>query len=239
MSPGLAATVSINPGEHLTTKAFGLTLNVDTIYTTAIAGLIVLGMGFWLRSRVTSGVPGRIQLFWETVVGAVENQVETYIGPQGRDAVPLAVALFMFILFSDWLALIPTGTRPDHLPPPTSDVNLTYALALIAMFFVIRAGVRARGVGGYLRHFAEPKWWLTPINVLEEVTKPFTLALRLFGNIFSGVLMVLLISLLAPWALWPFEILWKTFDLFIGLIQAFIFALLTLLYYQFATAGGH
>ncbi len=92
-------------------------------------------------------------------------------------------------------------------------------------------GVRKKGFRGYYRHLAQPYWWLFPINLIEEIARPITLSLRLFGNIFSGVIMVSLIALFPAYILWAPNIIWKTFDLFIGLIQAFIFALLTVLYF--------
>ncbi len=236
----LATSTNIRIGNqnHITTKVLGMTVNLDTIYSTLIAGAIVLGMGFWLRRRVTAGVPGRIQLFWETVLGTVQDQVDTYIGPAGARAVPLAVTLFMFILFANLLELIPTGTQPSHLIAPTGDVNLTYALGLFVIVVVIAAAIRTRGLRGYLGGFTKPYKALAPINVIEELTKPLTLALRLFGNIFSGALMLVLISaLFTPYIAWAPNVVWKLFDIFIALIQAFIFALLTVIYFQFATEG--
>jgi F-type H+-transporting ATPase subunit a len=104
-------------------------------------------------------------------------------------------------------------------------------------FFVIGlvhfSGIRQRGFRGYIRKFFQPSWLLAPINAIEEIAKPFTLALRLFGNIFAGGLMLILIASLFPLAiLWFPNILWKLFDAFIGLIQAFIFSLLTILYFE-------
>lgn len=133
------------------------------------------------------------------------------------------------------------GARPEWSPPgapaaPTADVNLTYALGLIISIWSIATGIRLRGTRSYLSHLKEPYVFLAPINVLEELIKPFTLALRLFGNIFAGTVMLLIFTLLPAYILWLPNVGWKIFDLFIGLIQAFIFALLTLLY--FGTAIG-
>ncbi len=101
------------------------------------------------------------------------------------------------------------------------------------------AGVRARGLGGYTTAFFAKPRWLAPIRILEELMKPVTLSLRLFGNIFSGGIMIALL-LAIPIYFFPatiaFSLAWKLFDMFIGVIQAFIFALLTILYYQFAVA---
>jgi len=226
------AVGTIEIGEHITWNIGGLTFNVDTILATLIAGAILLGLGFWVRHRVTSGVPKRGQLVFETVTDTVEKQVESTLGIKTAPfVVPLAVTLFLFILIANWLAIIPTGHHPEYVPPPASDVNLAYALALLVIVWLHTTGVRKKGFRGYYRHLAQPYWWLFPINLIEEIARPITLSLRLFGNIFSGVIMVSLIALFPAYILWAPNTIWKLFDLFIGLIQAFIFALLTVLYF--------
>ena len=90
---------------------------------------------------------------------------------------------------------------------------------------------------GYFGHFLEPFPVLLPLTILEELIKPITLALRLFGNIFAGGIMLALIGLMPAYLLWAPNLVWKAFDMFIGLIQAFIFALLTVLYFAMAGAG--
>jgi F-type H+-transporting ATPase subunit a len=98
-------------------------------------------------------------------------------------------------------------------------------------------GIREKGVKGYFKHFVEPFPILLPLNIIEELVKPVTLALRLFGNIFAGGIMIALIGLLPIYVFWAPGILWKLFDMFIGGVQAFIFALLTILYFGMAGAG--
>jgi F-type H+-transporting ATPase subunit a len=146
--------------------------------------------------------------------------------------VPLALTLFLFILISNLLALIPTGHHPEYAPPPASDVNLTYALALLVIGTMHVVGVRKRGLRGYYGHLFRKPYALIPLNIVEEVMKPVTLSLRLFGNIFAGTIMVALIASMPAFILWLPDVLWKLFDAFIGLIQAFIFALLTILYFS-------
>ena len=111
-------------------------------------------------------------------------------------------------------------------------MNLPLALALIVFFTVHYNSVKTRGIKGYFKHYAQPYAALTPINIIEEITKPITLTFRLFGNIFSGVLMIaVIVTLIPPYASWIGLLVWKPFDeLFIGAIQAFIFALLTIMY---------
>ncbi len=232
MSGGAVAAGDIEIGQHITWTVFGLTFNLDTILATVVAGAILLGVGLWLRRRVTAKAPTGIQLVFETVTDTVEKQVASTMGIQTAPfVVPLAITLFLFILIANWLAIIPSGHNPEYLPPPASDVNLAYALALLVIVWMHVTGVRKKGFRAYYHHLAQPHWVLFPINLVEEIARPITLSLRLFGNIFSGVIMVSLIALFPAYILWAPNVIWKLFDLFIGLIQAFIFALLTVLYF--------
>ena len=236
--------LNIPVGDHVTRKIGGLSFNLDTIWTTALACAVVLGMGFYLRARAKADVPGRLQIFWETILGVVGDQVEESLGPKYRQVVPLGVTIFMLVLVADWVEILPgLFHNTDYLPSPTADVNLTYALGLTVFVLTNIASVRARGFGGYVKHYFRKPRVMFPLHVIEELAKPLTLALRLFGNLFSGGIMIaLLISF--PLAFFPASIIltpvWKLFDMFIGVIQAFIFALLTILYYQFAVEEeGH
>jgi len=244
--------IDITPGEHLQRHIFGLTINVDIVWATLVAGAIVITLGLVLRSKATSGVPGKFQLLWELAVGAVQTQVDDSIGPRGAKVVPLALTLFVFIFTCNLFEVLSIGSPLDWLPAPTSDVNLPLAMALYVIVMVHRAAIKNRGIGGYFKHYAaqpfSPK--LFPINlfmnVIEELVKPVTLTLRLFGNLFAGGLMLSLLAALVIWKLGPvpiggilsvpFTLLWKTFDMAIGAIQAFIFALLTILYFDTAMA---
>ena len=224
--------LNIEVGGHIEWHVFGLTWNVDTILGTLIAGAIIIGLGLYLRANLSVTKPTRVQLFFETVTGQVEEQVESTMGVRTAPfVVPMAIALFLFILIANWLAIVPTGHHPEYAPPPASDANLAYALALLVIVAMHVTGIRKKGFGGYYHHLLTPHWIMFPINLIEELVRPVTLALRLFGNIFSGVIMVSLIALFPAYILWAPDIIWKLFDMFIGLIQAFIFALLTVLYF--------
>ena len=225
----------IEVGHHITTQIFGLTVNLDTIYSTVIAGVIVCGFGIWMARRATAEVPGKLQLFFEMVVDATRKQVETTIGPQAAFVVPLAVSLFMFLLIANWLELIPTK---EYLKSPTADVNLAYALALVVIIWVHVVALQQRG-SAYIKGFFKPAGQ-APIKLIEELVKPVTLSLRLFGNLFSGGIMLALIALFPYYILPVPNIAWKLFAAAIGVVQAFIFALLTVLYFSFALSEeGH
>jgi F-type H+-transporting ATPase subunit a len=226
------ASGTITIGDHHgVVHVAGLTIYLDVVWTTLIAAAIVLGLGLRMRAKATSGVPGKLQLIWELLVEQVTDLAQSAIGPEGIPFVGLGLTIGLFVLVCNWLAFIPTGD-PGYLAPPTGDVNLPLALALIVFFTVHYNSVKARGLGGYFKHYAQPYAALTPINIIEEITKPITLTFRLFGNIFSGVLMItVIVTLIPPYLSWIGLAVWKPFDeLFIGAIQAFIFGLLTIMY---------
>jgi F-type H+-transporting ATPase subunit a len=240
----LAADIPI--GHHVQRTWHGMTFNIDTIISTIVAGVLVLLFGWWATRALTKDtsdhVPSKPQILWELVVGEVNKQVKDNLGRVHPYVAPLAISLFFFILFCNWFELLPTefewnGHEVHLLPAPTADTNLTYALAAVTMVSVWTYGIRQKGAKGYFKHFTEPFPVLLPLNILEELIKPITLALRLFGNIFAGGIMLALIGLIPLYAMWAPNILWKAFDAVIGLIQAFIFALLTVLYFAMAGAG--
>ncbi|MDQ4021111.1 MAG: F0F1 ATP synthase subunit A [Actinomycetota bacterium] len=238
----VAAEGGVQVGEHIEWHVLGLTINADTVISTVIAAVIVLGFGLYLAAKSTSKVPSGLQLTFETVTNQVERQVESNVGIRTAPfVVPLAIALFFFILISNWMAILPHAWEA-YVRPPTSDVNLTFALAFFVIILVHITGIRVKGKH-YFRHFVEPYPAMLPLNIIEELTKPITLALRLFGNILAGTVMVSVIALLPAVVNWAPTTAWKLFDLFIGLLQALIFALLTILYFGFAAGqdeeGAH
>jgi F-type H+-transporting ATPase subunit a len=257
----LASNISV--GDHVVRKVFGLSLDVDTIWATGIAMVILLAIGIVMRRQATAGVPGKLQLAFETGVQTITRQVEGTIGSRGLAIVPLALTLFVFILLANLLEVFGVGSHYEFFGPPTADVNLPLAMAVFVIVLVHIASLRSRGIVGYMAHyFSHPfasksivgRILVAPFNffltVIEEIAKPITLALRLFGNLFSGGLMLSLIAALGAWkissvpigdvATFIFAIVWKVFDVFfIGPIQAFIFTLLTILYFDTAMATEH
>ena len=149
------------------------------------------------------------------------------------------MTLFVFILICNWIAVLPVqygtadGGTHELLKPPASDINFVLALALFVFICYHAAGIWRRGLIGHpIKVLKGHVAFLAPINLVEEIAKPISLSLRLFGNIFAGGIMVALIALFPPYIMWAPNAIWKTFDLFVGLIQAFIFALLTILYFS-------
>jgi F-type H+-transporting ATPase subunit a len=251
MTEMLLAEGAIEVGHHDTAELFGLTINIDTVMSAGIAALIVIALAFFLRAKVTSsGVPGGVQLFFEAITVQMRNQIEAAIGMRIAPFVlPLAVTLFVYILISNWLSVLPLqytkssgGSPKEVFGPPASDINYVLALALFVFICYHLAGIWRAGPIGYPVKVLKGHVWdnlspvvgviFMPINVVEELAKPISLSLRLFGNIFAGGILVALIALFPPYVLWAPNAVWKAFDLFVGAIQAFIFALLTILYFS-------
>jgi F-type H+-transporting ATPase subunit a len=200
----------------------------DIALATLVVAAIVLAFGYVGQSRRRAPAPSSVRTLWEMSIDAADRGAEDVPAAVRGRVIGTAVTLFWFVAVANLLHLIPGSS----LPAPTSDINLTLALAVTAMGTVHVTALQVRGPRGYLRHYLSP-WWLAPFKVLEEAIKPLTLALRLFGMVFASALMVELIGeiLPPPVAVVP-HVLWTLFDVFVGVIQAFIFALLTLLYFQ-------
>jgi F-type H+-transporting ATPase subunit a len=240
MTEALLAEAGIEVGEHNTATWFGLTVNTDTILSSAIAAVIVIALAFFLRVKVTSSdVPGGVQLFFEAITIGMRTQIENAIGMRIAPFVlPLAVTIFVYILISNWLSVLPlqytdaAGHTTELLKSAAADINYVLALALFVFICYHAAGFWRRGIFGHpFRVLKGHVAFMAPFNLVEEIAKPISLSLRLFGNIFAGGILVALIALFPPYILWAPNAIWKAFDLFVGLIQAFIFALLTILYF--------
>ncbi|MGW0038457.1 F0F1 ATP synthase subunit A [Gordonia sp. NPDC003376] len=234
------AESKIEVGHHRQAEWLGLTWNVDTIIATLIAAVVVIALALVVRYKVTSGKPNAVQMYFEVLTVQMRQQIQSSIGMKVAGFVlPLAVALFTFILAANWLGVIPwqygkdEGGTTEVLMTPSSDVNFAYALALFVFCWYHFAGARRRGPIKHLVMLVKGHAaGLAPINIIEEIAKPVSLSLRLFGNMFAGGTMLAVIALFPAYILWAPNALWKSFDLFVGLIQAFIFALLTILYFS-------
>ena len=237
--PARPACQNINIKNHVTRKFFGLSIELDIVWSTLIAGAIVIALGLSRPAGPRRGCPGKLQLFFETVVDQVNQLVESTVGPAGRahraaGGDPVPVHPDRQLARGD--PEHPTGGT-EYLPSPTAQrqPDLRHG----ADRHRHRARRRRSGPGACADTSSTTSSrfpFFFPINVIEEITKPITLALRLFGNLFAGTLMLLLIAALLPRVHRPVaDVAWKLFDMFIGFIQAFIFALLTIVYYGMAT----
>jgi F-type H+-transporting ATPase subunit a len=243
----VVADISTEIGKHwslggpLTAGALiGNVLHIDTMISTVVIALIIIALALYVRSRLTEGVPGPWQNLLELVIDFITDTAKGQIGEErAQQIAPLAVTLALFIFLSNMLGLIPTS---GYLHSPTADWNTTLALALVVMAYVEINSLRVRGLGKFFKHFVQPPL-LSPILVIEELSKPITLSLRLFGNIAAGeIMLVLLGSLPIVLLTAPIPtILWLAFSVFVGAVQAFVFVMLTIAYYGIGTetAEGH
>ena len=208
-------------GVRETVQFAGFTFNWETLVMTWITMAIVLLIAV-LATRGLSLVPSGWQNVVEIIIEWLHGQIDAMMGSRGRSLAPLIVTLFMFLLISNWLGLVPT------MASPTNDLNTTLGLALLVICLVHVLGLYIKG-GHYIAHFFQPVPVFVVINAIEEIAKPITLAFRLFGNILAGeILIIVLLKLTQFWVL-P-SVLWLAFSIFIGGVQAVIFTMLSTAY---------
>ena len=248
-APGTHPTIDLGCGTLCT-------LNYDSVISSGIAVIATLGIAFWIRSRLREGAPSRVQAIFEWGYDQLRGLIRTNVSENALFIIPLAMTLFLYILIANWIELFPLALFPI-IHGANADLNQTLAMGLIVIAVVQWYSIRVLGLRGYARRFTKPfelplaaRIGFIPLNVLEELVKPLTLSLRLFGNIFAGAVMIGLIASLAnlqvpvvgtvPGTIIGSLLLavWKAFDvIFIGFIQAFIFMLLTVIYFGMAREG--
>jgi len=195
---------------------------------TTWAIMAVLTAGCALLTRRLTPTPGRCQMALELLVTGIETQIEDVTRKSGRALLPLLGTLFIYLICANLSGLLPA------VQAPTGKIETPAALALIVFFAVHYFGVRAQGVGGYLASFAQPKLIMLPLNIVSEVTRTFSLMVRLFGNVMSGEFLIGLVLALAglfvPIPLMALEVL-------VGVVQAYIFSVLATVFIG-AAAGS-
>ena len=196
----------------------------DTILGGWIIMFVIILGGFVVTRRLQERPCGR-QAYVELIVNAFRSLVSDNMGTDKTGFFPFVGALILFILISNISGVL--GVRP-----PTSDVNITMGMAILTFLMVQFYRVKARGLFGYFKSFAEPIFFLFPLNVISELAAPVSLGMRLFGNILGGTVIVALIYEVIPVVIpLPFHLY---FDLFVGAIQTFIFAMLTMVFVKMA-----
>lgn len=245
--------------EHATANIGGMTVNADTILVTWVIAAVLIIIAFMVRSKLTSGKPGGLQNVIEMVYEFINNLVKQNITFNNAIVAPLAITLFVFILLANWLGLVPLSPFYHKWESPTADLNLAASMALVVFIVVHFYGFKIKG-GAYLAEFVLHPFPVSfkfssgammplqlvgsvlllianvVLRTIEELAKPISLAMRLFGNIFAGGIIAVLIVSLLPWyASLPLGGIWLAFHLFVGLIQAFVFTMLTVVYLTIAT----
>ncbi len=183
--------------------------------------MIALTLGSLAATRRLTLIPSRTQTVLELIVAAVEDQIRGAISVAPGPYVPMIGTLFLFILTANWSSLVP------GIEPPTAHIETDAALGLIVFIAIFYFGIRARGVLGYFKTFAEPSIVMIPLNVVETFTRTFSLIVRLFGNIMSAVFVIGIVLSLAG-LLVPIPLM--ALDLLVGAIQAYIFAVLAIVF---------
>jgi len=215
---------------HKLVEFLGMHFHLDTIYMSALSSVIVLLIAI-IATRNLRIIPGsRLQNMIEIIVEGLLEQVDNNIGPKGRKVAPLVITLFVYLLISNWLGLIP------GLTSPTNDINCALGLALIIVLVVNVLGIKEKGFAGHFGHFLKPHFLFLPINLIEEIAKPVTLSARLFGNILAGEILIVVLTKLVPYFI---PSIWLAFSVFVGVIQAGIFTMMSMTYLANALQDNH
>jgi F-type H+-transporting ATPase subunit a len=200
-----------------------ITINLEVVIMTWIvfALLIVLGLFASYKRKI---LPRPLQALGELIVSLLYGLTEDALGKElAKTYAPLICALFMFLLLSNWLGIIP------HLEEPTKDLNTTFGLGIMGFFIAHYAGIKSKGFKAYIKEYFQPIFFMMPLNVIGELAKIVSISFRLFGNIMGGSIIILVVShLIYSLVLPPF--LYGFFGLFVGTIQAFVFTMLTVVY---------
>jgi F-type H+-transporting ATPase subunit a len=224
------------------------TLNLDTFIVGLITALLIAFTFRYVAKRMVVGTPGKLQNFAEATIEFIQQSVKDTFHGKSDLIPPLALTLFAWIFLMNTLDLLPIDLLPglvnafgvEHLKiVPTADPNMTFAMSISVFCLVIFYNVAKKGWRLGKEILVSPFGpWLFPINIvfrlIEEFVKPFSLALRLFGNMFAGELIFVLIAQLPWWAQWMPGSIWAIFHILIITIQAFIFMMLTVAYLSMA-----
>ena len=224
------------------------TFHLDTLLVSGILGLVVFGLMAKVASKASAGIPGGLQNFVEMVVGLVDQQVKDTFHGKSALVTPLAITIFVWVFVMNAMDLIPVDFLPVALgvvgvhyfkAVPTTDPNLTFAMSITVFLISIFMGLKVKGFGHFMHEvFSVPFGAkLAPINflfrVVEEIARPISLSLRLFGNMYAGEMVFILIALLGIWQL-PLALPWALFHILIITLQAFVFMMLTIVYMSMA-----
>ncbi len=250
-----------------------MTLNVDTLFFTLVLSLLFLFFFIASARKATAGVPGKFQALVEIIVGFVDGLVRETFHGRSKLIAPLSITIFILVFLMNFMDMLPVDLLPwawgaghaaaGHDPAhaylrvvPTADLNTTLGLALAVFLLIQVFGISHKGFGGFTREiFTAPfhahgtvgKIVLAPVNLLlrliEEAVRPISLSLRLFGNMYAGELIFILIALMTlgaslssgvTWVMAPLQFvagfMWTAFHVLIITLQAFIFMMLTIVY---------
>jgi len=242
---------------HLTNWNFGegfMSINLDTMIMSILCGVAVILFGRYIQKRITEGVPAGAQNFMEMVVEFVNKNVEDNYPGHNPIVAPIGITVFLWIFLMNFFDLVPVDLIPgiaesmgadSFRAVATADINVPMGMALVIFLLTMYYSFKVKGKEFTMEFLTHPFGkFLFPINIImklvEELAKPLSLGLRLFGNLFAGELIYLLIAFLIPWWLhWVAGLPWTIFHVLVIVLQAFIFMVLSIVYLAMAVSSDH
>lgn len=225
-------------------------LNLDSLIVAWIVGFAFLFLFRFVAKRATTGVPNKIQNFVESMIDFTSGLVKESFHGESALIAPLSLSIFCWVFLMNFMDLLPVDIVPrlldlfgvEHFKVvPTADPNITFGLSIGVFLLIVFYNFKIKGGLGVLKETLVFPFgpWLFPINIMfrlvEELVKPFSLSLRLFGNMFAGELIFVLVAAMLPWwSQWMPAGVWAIFHILIITIQAFIFMMLTIVYLAMA-----
>ena len=225
------------------------TLNVDSMFFSVLLGVLFLASFRQVAKKANSGVPSRFQALVEVLVEFVDGSVRDTFHGKSKLIAPLGLTIFVWVFLMNVMDLIPVDWLPGlaqliGVPylkvVPTTDVNITFAMSISVFVLIVYYSIKIKGIKGFTRELTlQPfnHWAAIPFNLVLEgislIAKPISLSLRLFGNLYAGELIFILIALVG-WYQLPLHFMWAVFHILIIVLQAFIFMMLTIVYLSLA-----
>ena len=218
----------LSPDEIVFWQYGPLKLNATIVFTWALMLVLSVGAKLITRKLSTDLKRARWQNFLEMIVTAIENQIGEAGLHHPRNYIGFLGTLFLFLAAASLCTVIP------GYEPPTGSLSTTVALALCVFVAVPFFGIREQGIGGYLKSYVEPTFIMLPFNIISEISRTLALAVRLFGNMMSGAMIIAILLTIVPFI---FPIVMTALGLLTGMVQAYIFSILAAVYIAAATRG--
>lgn len=222
--------MKITPDNVVVLEIGATAINATIVYTWLVMALLLVAAGLATRGIGAGVLPNRWQLLLEVIVSEMRRQIADVAQHDPGRYLPFIGTLFLFIATSNALAII-----PGYLPP-TGSLSTTAALALCVLVAVPLYGIAEKGILDYLRNYIRPTIFMLPFNIIGEISRTIALAIRLYGNVMSGSVIAGILISIAPFL---FPILLTLLGLLTGLIQAYIFAVLAIVYIASAARTSH
>ena len=212
--------------------------NIDTLIAMWAAMLFLIAVSFFATKNL-SIFPSKLQLIFEKILGYFKNLTDSMIGKEGKKHFPLIASLFLFIVTANLMGQLPLKMielKHGEIASPTNDINLTAGLAIIVLVYYVSAGLIKKKGRFFLHEFSVIGIVSMLIEILELFTRPLTLALRLFGNILAGEILISALLALLAWGL-PLPMMF--FEILVACVQALVFTMLTTVYISLAVNESH